>query len=188
MAHRNPEFFRGPSFEEQLEAAIEEHSKRVVHTREPKTFWKEPSQHDILYSTDPVRKQRVFFPDGVPCEPGLGEPEPEDIADRVRRQIQGEQMARLARELGAETFEEANDFQVEDGQDICPYSGHEYSEQDEANDAVSWAEHVTQQEKLKAEETKRLKYQEYLDMKKAFEPVPQSGEAVSGSDTSSTGE
>lgn len=188
MAHRNPEHFRGESFEEQLEKAIEEHAKVVSSTREPKVFWKEPSAHDVMYQYDPIRKQKVFFPNGVPCEPGLGEVEPEDIADRVRRQIQGEQMARLAAELGAETFEEANDFQVEEGQDLCPYSGHEYSEQDEEQHNKSWAEHVAAQEKAEADRKLQLRRQEYLDMKAAFEPEVKSGESPSGSTSSSKAE
>jgi len=165
----DPKFFHGPTFEEELEKAIKQHGERVVGST-GKVFWKEPSQHDIMYHYDPARGQKVFMPDGVPCEPGLGEPEPEDIADRVRRQIQSENLARLAREMGADTEEEANDFQVEEGQDLCPYSGHEYSEQDESNDAVAFANNRKQQEEQEREAAIEARRQELISL--GFQPAP----------------
>lgn len=165
----DPKFYHGPSFEEDLEKAIEEHGKRVSGST-GKTHWKEPSQHDIMYHFDPTRGQKLFMPDGVPCEPGLGQPEPEDIADRVRRQIHSEQLARLAREMGADTPEEANDFNVEEGQDLCPYSGHEYSEQDEERDAVAFANDQKQREANEREAAIAARKQELIDL--GFQPAP----------------
>jgi len=163
MPHRNSELFKGSSFEEMLEKAVEEHTARVVGNN-GRVFFREPSKHDIKYHRDPARNnQRVHFPDGVPVEPSLGLPEPEDIADRVRRQIHGKRLAELAMELQADTFEEAMDFDVEPDQDKCPFSGHEYSEQDEANDAVAIANHLKDQEdkqRAAALEEKRREYQE----------------------------
>lgn len=179
MPHRNPEFYKGPTFQEDLEKAIEEHTK-LVNYRERKVYWKEPSKHDILYQRD-EHGQKLFFPSSVPAEPGLGEPEPEDIADRINRQIQGRAMLQLARELGAETFEEANDFQVEEGQDLDPYSGHEYSEQDEADQNLAYANYVKQTEEQQAKEALAKRRQEYLDMKAAFEP-PAPGDAAPSKD------
>jgi len=163
MPHRNSELFKGPSFEEMLEQALQKHHERVVGNG-GRTYFREPTKHDIRYHADPSRNgQRVHFPDGVPVEPSLGLPEPEDIADRVRRQIHGKQLAALARELGADTPEEAMDFDVEPHQDLCPFSGHEYSEQDEANDAVAYANMMKEKEardKQAALDEKRKEYQE----------------------------
>jgi len=176
MASRNGPLFKGPSFEEMLEQAVKDHNDRIV-SNNPKTYFSEPSQHDILYRADLDRNQTLFFPDGVPVEPSLGMPEPEDIADRIRRQIQGKEMARLAADLGVDSFEEANDFEVEEGQDLCPYSGHEYSEQDEQNDSVAYANLVKQKEEKEILDAKEAKRQEYLELKTHFEstnpPVPQ---------------
>lgn len=159
--HRNPHFYRGSNFQSQLEAAQEQHAKLVSTSSSPrKVFWKEPSQHDVFYSRDDVTGQRLFFPSSVPAEPGLGELEPEDISDRIRRQIQGQAMLQLARELGAETFEEANDFQVEEGQDLCPYSGHEFDEQDETAVLEEHQRLVKETEERETKEKKRLKLEE----------------------------
>jgi len=176
MASRNGPLFKGPSFEEMLEQAVKHHNDRIV-ANNPKTYFSEPSQHDILYRADLDRNQTLFFPDGVPVEPSLGLPEPEDIADRIRRQIQGKELARAAAELGMDTFEEALDFQVEDGQDKCPYSGHEYSEQDEVNDEVAYANMLKEREDKEIADAKNKKLQEYQELKAEFEkttpPVPQ---------------
>lgn len=169
--HRNTEFFKGPTFQEDLEKALEDHQP-LVATREPKTLWKEPSLHDIYYAVDPISGQRLFYPSGVPDEPSLGLPEPEDIADRIRRQLQGKAILDLARELGADTPEEANDFQVEEGQDKCPFSGFEYSEQDEANDDLRYAEHQKLLKEKEEKEAKAKKRQDYEDLVKEFGPQP----------------
>jgi len=168
MPHRNPEFFHGPTFEQLIEQAVEEHTK-LVADKEAKHYWKEPSQHDILYGKDPISGQRLFYPSGVPAEPALGQPEPEDISDRIRRQIQGQALLNLARELGAETFEEANDFNVEEGQDLCPFSGHEYDEQDENADHLRYAELKKLKDEQDAAEALAKKKQEYAELRKAFE-------------------
>jgi len=174
MRNKNAEFFKGPSFEEVLENALQQHTSRVVGNS-GKHYFREPTRHDIKYQFDPITGNRVHFPDGVPVEPSLGSPEPEDIADRVRRQIQGKELARLARELGADTFEEAQDFDVEPDQDKCPFSGHEYSEQDEQNDAVLYANLVKANEEKEKQEKLEAKRQEYKDLKAHFEqtePAP----------------
>jgi len=169
MPHRNSELFKGSSFEEMLEKAVEEHTARVVGNN-GRVFFREPSKHDIKYHRDPARNnQRVHFPDGVPVEPSLGLPEPEDIADRVRRQIHGKRLAELAMELQADTFEEAMDFDVEPDQDKCPFSGHEYSEQDEANDEVAIANMLKAREEKEVLDAKAAKLQEYKDLKALYE-------------------
>jgi len=179
MASRNGFLYKGPSFEEALEQAVKAHNDRIVKNN-PKHYFNEPSQHDILYAPDLNRAgQKVFYPDGVPVEPSLGLPEPEDIADRVRRQIMGQELAKKANELGMDTFEEAQDFDVEEGQDKCPFSGHEYSEQDEANDAVAIANHLKQREEQEILDAKAAKLQEYKDLKKLYESEtpPATGES-----------
>jgi len=169
MASRNGYLYKGPTFEEQLEKAVKLHKDRIVQNN-PKHYFSEPSQHDILYGADLNRAgQKVLYPDGVPVEPSLGLPEPEDIADRVRRQIHGKELAKRAAELGIDTFEEAMDFQVEPDQDKCPYSGHEYSEQDEANDQVAIANMLKEREEKEVLDAKAAKLQEYKDLKKLYE-------------------
>lgn len=169
MATRGGYHYQGPSYQEAIEEAIKLHKDRIVHNN-PKTYFQEPSEHDKKYYPDLNRAgQKVFFPDGVPVEPSLGLPEPEDIADRVRRQIQGKELARRAAELGVDSFEEANDFQVEENQDKCPFSGHEYSEQDEQNDAVAWANELKRREEEEKQQTQQRRLQEYKELKQEFE-------------------
>jgi len=178
--HRNPEFFKGPDFQSKIEAAQEEHAK-LVGENKSKNYFKEPSAHDIYYSFNPDG-QRLFYPSSVPAEPGLGAPEPEDISDRIRRQLQGEAMLNLARELGAETFEESNDFAVEEGQDLCPYSGHEYDEQDESAVLQEHQRLLKAKEEKDALDQKKAKLEEYKRLKAEYEaanppsPQPQNAE------------
>jgi len=169
MASRNGYHYKTESFQEALEQAIKAHNDRLVKN-EVRHYFTEPTQHDILYAPDLNRAgQKVMYPDGVPVEPSLGAPEPEDIADRIRRQMQGRALAELAKSMDADTFEEAQDFQVEENQDKCPYSGHEYSEQDEERDAVAWANEKKRREDEEAAQIKEKKKQEYLELKKQYE-------------------
>jgi len=181
--HRNPEHFKGPDFQAQIEAAQEEHAK-LVGDNKTKNYFKEPSAHDIYYSFNPDG-QRLFYPSSVPAEPGLGGPEPEDISDRIRRQMQGQAMLQLQRELGAETFEEANDFNVEEGQDLCPYSGHEYSEQDEAQILEHHQALLKAKEDKDALEAKRLKLEDYKRLKAEYEAANSPAQEVPQSEQGS---
>jgi len=168
MASRNAYHYEG-TLQEAIAEVIEQHRERL-NPNARKLYFREPSAHDQRYYSDLDRAGRpVFMPDGVPVEPSLGQPEPEDIADRVRRQIQGKVLAERLQELGVDSFEEANDFEVEENQDKCPFSGHEYSEQDEANDAVAWANEVKRREEEEQKQSKEKKRQEYLDLKNEFE-------------------
>jgi len=170
MKPKNTEFFRGPSFEEELEKVLEDHNITVQGNR-GRTYFREPNEHDRLYHFDPTDGKRRIFPSGVPVDIGLGQPEPESIADRMRRQsiTRAEAHARLAL-LGQETEEEANDFDVEDRQHIDPFTGYEYSEEREEDERLVIQHnlsHQKEQERLQALQKRKAEYDE---MKKHFEP------------------
>lgn len=65
-----------------------------------------------------------FIPDSVPMAPPIGYKETESMVDIVRRMVRDEQLQADLAAAGAETFEEADDFEVgDDGEDLM--SGHE---------------------------------------------------------------
>jgi len=169
---KNTQFFRGPSFEEALEQAIAERSDEIQGNA-GRTYFTEPSAHDALYHIDPVDGKRRCFPSGVPVDIGLGQPEPESISDRIRRQSisRAEAHARLLA-LGEEDELEARDFHITDHDHIDPFTGHEYSEEREQDEALVIQHnlaHAKEQERLNNLERRKAEYDE---MKKHFEPAP----------------
>lgn len=63
------------------------------------------------------------FPDPTPMAPPVGFIKQPTLAETMRQMIAGEALRRHAREAGAETFEEADDFEV--GEDYDPTSPYE---------------------------------------------------------------
>ncbi|UDN67863.1 hypothetical protein [robinz microvirus RP_153] len=64
------------------------------------------------------------LPEDTPVEWPLGVRRPETLQEQMRRLIRTEMSTRAAAE-GYETFEEANDFDVDDDQDLVPPTKHE---------------------------------------------------------------
>lgn len=67
-------------------------------------------------------------PDPVPMAPPLGYVEQPNLWEQMRAMIRSEQLRQLAEEAGAETFEEADDFDVPD--DIIPVSKYDVPDDD----------------------------------------------------------
>lgn len=65
-------------------------------------------------------------PDEVPMAPPIGYVRQKSMVEIIREQIRSAELARAAEEAGAETFEEADDFDVPD--DLEPYSAYEMEE------------------------------------------------------------
>lgn len=57
---------------------------------------------------------RFEFPDPVPMEPPLGYTPPPDIMDLIKSMVRNELLMKRLDEEGYETFDEADDFDVED--------------------------------------------------------------------------
>lgn len=74
-------------------------------------------QHTELY------RDGKEYPDPTPVAPPIGFIKQPTLAETMRAMIQGEALRRHARESGAETFEEADDFNV--GDDYDPTSPYE---------------------------------------------------------------
>lgn len=55
-----------------------------------------------------------LIPDPVPIAPPIGYKKQPSMVEIVRDMVRGERLAQAAREAGAETFQEAEDFDVED--------------------------------------------------------------------------
>lgn len=62
-------------------------------------------------------------PDSTPMAPPVGYVKQKTITERIREMVRSEHLRRAAEEAGAETFEEADDFNVPD--DLEPASGYE---------------------------------------------------------------
>lgn len=58
-----------------------------------------------------------FYPDPVPMAPPVGFVQKPSIADQMRRIFHSEQMKILAAQEGRESFEEADDFEIQDEYD-----------------------------------------------------------------------
>lgn len=64
-----------------------------------------------------------LFPDATPIAPPLGYIKQPSITERIRDMVRSEHLRRAAEAAGAESFEEANDFDV--GDDFDPQSPYE---------------------------------------------------------------
>lgn len=74
-------------------------------------------------------KEGNEIPDNTPVEVPLGYRTPPTLEQRMQAMIRSEAMAQYARAQGAETFDEANDFDVDD-EDGTPESPHELDDQE----------------------------------------------------------
>lgn len=71
-----------------------------------------------------VRDPALEYPDPTPCAMPLGCERPEPLADMIRRLVRNEWSAQAA-EAGEETFDEANDFEVDEDPDTGLFSPYE---------------------------------------------------------------
>lgn len=70
------------------------------------------------------RDPALEYPDPTPCALPIGAEHPEPIGDMIRRLVRNE-ISREAAEAGDETFEEANDFEVDEDPDTGLFSPYE---------------------------------------------------------------
>lgn len=87
-----------------------------------------PVMSDEAYADKLARKEltpdgSAIIPDPTPIAPPLGYVKQPSITERIRDMVRSEHLRRAAEEAGAETFEEANDFDV--GDDFDPHSPYE---------------------------------------------------------------
>lgn len=89
-------------------------SKKDAKTLEPD--WLLPPQFDAdgVQSTSGIDKQGREHPDPVPTAPPLGYSPPPDLLSMIRNVVQSEQLRQKAEQEGFDTFEEAEDFDLED--------------------------------------------------------------------------
>lgn len=88
---------------------------------------------------DPERfRNGVEYPDPTPVAPPVGFIKQPTLAETMRQMIRSEELKKYARESGAETFEESEDFDV--GDDFDPMSPHE-----ELFDPHAYSDHDPQQ-------------------------------------------
>ncbi|WNK15133.1 MAG: hypothetical protein [Microvirus sp.] len=71
-----------------------------------------------------------FLPDARQMEAALSIAPGPTLIEQMRDMIRGENLAKAARDSGTETFDEANDFFVEDDPDSLVYSPYELDEDD----------------------------------------------------------
>lgn len=87
---------------------------------------RKPSDAAITQALAPIRSRRApprhayECGSSIPFAPSVGSKKPPSLEDRVRQLIKSREVARLAEESGRETFEEANDFDVEDFEGYDP--------------------------------------------------------------------
>lgn len=80
------------------------------------------SPKELLILGSKLGKRAVELPDPTPLAPPLGYVEQVPIHLQIRDMIRGERLRQAAEEAGAETFDEADDFELEDEEDYnTPY-------------------------------------------------------------------
>lgn len=93
----------------------------------------------------------LFYPDPTPVAPPAGYRKQPSMIDEIRRQVH--QVSKEMDDLGFETFEEANDFDV--GDDYDPTSPHEIDDEAEVPPSVlrerAIEAHQEEIERLKAQ-------------------------------------
>lgn len=84
----------------------------------PDNFVRMPSQRDNLLDA-----QRRYIPDPTPVAPPVGYVRQPSLAEQIRTMVRSERLRLEVEAAGAETFEEADDFEV--GDDYDPDSPYE---------------------------------------------------------------
>lgn len=79
---------------------------------------------DGVQVTSSIGMDGKEYPDPVPMAPPVGYNAPPDILDMIRRMVRNEHVMRLQDEAGFDTFDEAEDFDVEEG-DFDPHTPYE---------------------------------------------------------------
>lgn len=88
-----------------------------------KHYWKKLEQ---VVSDHPKHRPYVggnFYPDPTPVAPPVGYTPEISMFDRVRQMIRSDELKKAALSAGAETFEDADDFEIDD--DVEPFSPYE---------------------------------------------------------------
>lgn len=93
-----------------------------------------PNTEEILHqektSFGQYDKYGRFLPDGRQTEAALNISPTPTLIEQMREMIRGENLAAAARASGTETFDEANDFFIEEDPDSVVYSPYELDEDD----------------------------------------------------------
>lgn len=79
---------------------------------------------DGVQVTSAIGMDGKEYPDPVPMAPPVGYTPPPDILTMIRQVVRNEQVLRLQDEAGFDTFDEAEDFEVEDS-DFDPHTPYE---------------------------------------------------------------
>lgn len=91
---------------------------------------KEPILHAEKTSFGKYDEFGRFLPDARQMEAAFSVSPAPTLIEQMRDMIRGENLAKEARESGFETFEEANDFFIEEDPDSMVYSPYEIDEDD----------------------------------------------------------
>lgn len=73
----------------------------------------------------PIDEQGRFYGNPVPLEPPIGYKRQPSLTEQIRDMVRSEKLAQETRDAGFETFEEGDDFDVQD--DFDPRSPFEYN-------------------------------------------------------------
>lgn len=69
---------------------------------------------DGVQVSSAIGSDGLEYPDPVPMEPPIGYKKPPDILDMIRSMVRNEQVLRLQEAAGYESFDEADDLEVDD--------------------------------------------------------------------------
>lgn len=69
---------------------------------------------DGVQASSGIGRDGKEYPDPVPTAPPIGYEQPMDLMTMIRTMIKSEELRRAAEEQGFETFDEADDFEVDD--------------------------------------------------------------------------
>lgn len=69
---------------------------------------------DGVQASSGIGRDGKEYPDPVPMAPPVGFVAPEDLMSMIKRMVRNEQLMAIADKEGFDTFEEAEDFEIED--------------------------------------------------------------------------
>lgn len=86
-------------------------------------FGKALSQKDYVFLSSKIGMRTVEYPDNTPLEPPIGHIEQVPIHVQIAQMVRSERLRQEAEAAGAESFDDADDFDVDDDPEI--FSGFE---------------------------------------------------------------
>lgn len=112
------------------------------------------------------KRPRYEIPDPVPMSPPIGYHRAPSLIDQVRDMVRSEQLRHMAETTGAETFEESEDFNVEDYEPSSPWE-EQFDPVERLREARIAELAIRAESERRDQESLQLLYQRYPNLRPA---------------------